>query len=155
MTAAQVKTQAITSSALDTSYISRYILFAQRKYFRDYLGKDFYDELMVEVDTTFSADNQTLVDDYIKPALAHYVVYESLPQMRNSIAKGGVYNSLSETGDVASDLDYGRLREDYLSKAEALRVEVEEYIKDQQELDSTKYPLFCGKKRQNGGIIFY
>lgn len=155
MTAAQVKSQALTSSAVDTAYISKYILFTQRKYFRNYLGVDFYDELITQVDTTFTSDNETLVNDYIMPCLAHYVVYESLPQIRNQIAKGGVYNPLSETGDVASDLDYSRMRDDYLSKAEAMKEEITIYITAQQELDSTKYPLFCGKTSQSGGIIFY
>jgi hypothetical protein len=155
ITTAQVKTQAIVNSNLDTAYIDQYILFAQRKHLRDYLGKDFYDELLSENDTTFSSDNQILVDSYIIPCLAHYVVYESLPQVRIQIAKGGVFNNLSQTGDVASDLDYGRLRDDYLNKAEALKNEIDIYIKDQQDLDGTKFTLYCGKKSINGGIVFY
>lgn len=155
MTAAEVKSQAIVDSNFDTAYIDQYILMAQRKYIKPFLGTDFYDEITDEIDTTLSSDNDTLLDDYIKPALAHYVIYESLPQLRNQIAKGGVFLNLSETSDAASDLGYGQIRDDYIAKAEALRVQADNFIQEEQDDDSTKYPLYCGRKSQNGGIILY
>lgn len=155
MTAAEVKSQAIVDSNFDTAYIDQYILMAQRKYIKPFLGTDFYDEITDEIDTTLSSDNDTLLDDYIKPALAHYVIYESLPQLRNQIAKGGVFLNLSETSDAASDLGYGQIRDDYIAKAEAFKIQADNFIQEEQDDDSTKYPLYCGKKSQNGGIILY
>jgi len=157
ITTSEVKTLAVVNSNLDTAYIDQYILMTQRKYIRPFLGTDYYDEILDQLDdtSTLTADNSTLITSYIKPALAHYVVYESLPQVRNQIAKGGVFNNLSETSDIASGQDYGRLRDDYLIKAETFIKEIDLYIKDQQDVDGTKYPLYCGKNQQNGGIIFY
>ena len=155
MTAAEVKSQAIVDSNFDTAYIDQYILMAQRKYIKPFLGTDFYDEITDEIDTTLSSDNDTLLDDYIKPALAHYVIYESLPQLRNQIAKGGVFLNLSDTSDAASDLGYGQIRDDYIAKAEAFKIQIDNFIQEEQDDDSTKYPLYCGKKSQNGGIILY
>lgn len=155
MTAAEVKSQAIVDSNFDTAYIDQYILMAQRKYIKPFLGTDFYDEITDEIDSSLTSDNDTLLDDYIKPALAHYVIYESLPQLRNQIAKGGVFLNLSETSDAASDLGYGQIRDDYIAKAEALRVQADNFIQEEQDDDSTKYPLYCGRKSQNGGIILY
>ena len=103
---------------------------------------------------TLTTDN-TNVLVYIKKALAHYVVYESLPQIRNQIAKGGVQVNLTETSEAASALDYGNVRNDYLTKAEAFIEEIDFYIKDVREDTPTAYPLYGGKSSQNGGIIFY
>lgn len=157
ITTSEVLSNAVVNSNFDTAYIDQYILFSQRKYLRYFLGEDFYDEILGQVDdtSTLTADNSTLLENYIKPCLAHYVVYESLPQVRNQLAKGGVFNNLSETGDVASGQDYGRLRDDYLAKAEALRKEITIFIKNQQNSDGTKFPLFYNDKSQSGGIIFY
>lgn len=155
MTAAEVKSSAIVDANFDTAYIDQYILMAQRKYIKPFLGTDFYDEITDEIDTSLTSDNDTLLEDYIKPSLAHYIIYESLPQLRNQIAKGGVFLNLSNTSDAASDLGYGQVRDDYVSKAEAFRCEIDTFIKEEQKEDSTKYPLYCGKKSQNGGIIIY
>ena len=157
ITVSEVKTQAVVNSNLDTAYLDQYILMTQRKYIRPFLGTDFYDELLDQLDSTatLTSDNQTLIEDYIRPSLAHYIVYEGLPQIRNQIAKGGVYNSLSTTSDISSGQDYGRLRDDYEAKASTLKQEINIFIKDQQEDDSTKYPLYCGKSSQDNGIIFY
>jgi len=155
MTSAEVKTNAIVDSNIDTAYLDQYILMTQRKYIKPFLGKDFYDEILDEIDTTLSADNSTLLEEYIKPALAHYIVYESLPQLRNQVAKGGVYLNLSDTSDAVSDLGYGQARDDYQIKAETFRCEIDVFIREAQEDDGTKYPLYCGKKSQNGGLIIY
>lgn len=157
MTVAEVKTLAIVDSNLDTAYLDDNILPSQRKWFRSFLGNDFYEEILGQVDNsaTLTTDNNTLIEDYIKPALAHYVIYRALPRIRNQVAKGGVYNPLSETADVASGLDYGRLRDDYLTKAEELRLEIDFFIKDAREDDATKYPLYCKNESQSGGIILY
>jgi len=157
ITTSEIKALAIVNSNLDVAYLEQYILNTQRKYIRPFLGVDFYDEILDQLDNTatLTSDNEVLINNYIKPALAHYVTYESLPQIRNQIAKGGVYNNLSDTGDVASGGDYDRMRNDYIIKAEGFKEEINYFIKQQQDSDSTKYPLYCGKNSQNGGIIFY
>lgn len=157
LTTSEVKSLAIVSAKFDKAYIDQYILLSQRRYLRSYLGVDFYNEILDQLDntSTLTADNLELINNYLKPCLAHYVVYESLPQVRNQISKGGVYNNLSDTGDVASGLDYGRLRDDYLSKAEALKDEISNFIIEKRKTDTNKYPLFLNNKSQNGGVIFY
>ena len=155
ITTDEVKTIALTDANLDTAYIDQYILYSQRKYIREFLGKEFYEEILDEVEnsTLTTANSNVLV--YIKDALAHYVVYESLTQIRTSINKGGVNVNLSATAEPATDLGYGNVRNDYIMKAENFREEVDYYIKQIREDDSTAYPLYCKDAQQTGGIIFY
>ena len=155
ITVAEVKTLAIVNSNLDTAYLDQYILTAQRHYIREFLSKEFYEELQTQVAASTLTTNNTNILVYIKRALAHYVVYESLPQIRNQISKGGVFNNLNATSEPATDLSYGNTRNDYLVKAEREREEIDYYIKQIREDDDTAYPLYCNTSKQNGGIILY
>ena len=157
MTVSEVKTLAVVNSNLDTAYLDQYIIDSQRQYIRDYLGNDFYEELLDQIDNTatLTSDNNTLIEDYIKPSLAHYVVFESLPQIRNQITKGGIYNNTSDTSEASSALDFGNLRTDYITKGERLREEIDFFIKDYRKTNTNAYPLYCGVQSQSGGIILY
>ena len=155
ITTAEVKAIAIVNSNLDTAYLDQYILLAQRRYIREFLGKEFYEELLTEIAASTLTTNNTNVLVYIKDALAHYVVYEGLPQIRSQIAKGGVFNNLNATSEPATDLGYGNTRNDYIMKAERFREEIDYYIKQIREDDATAYPLYCKTSKQTGGIIIY
>jgi len=155
MTTTEVKTIAIVNSNIDTAYIDQYILMAQRQYIRKFLGNDFYEELLTQIDASSLTSDNTDIMVYVKNALAHFIVFESMPQLRNQIVKGGVMQHLSETSEPASGLDYGRLRDDYLVKAERFREEIDFYIMDVREDTPLSYPLYCGKSDQNIGIIMY
>lgn len=155
ITTAEVKTIGIVNANLDTAYIDQYILYSQRFYIRDFLGKEFYEELLDEIENSTLTTNNTNVLVYIKNALAHYIVYESLPQVRSQISKGGVNVNLSATSEPASDLGYGNTRQDYLMKGERFREEIDYYIKQIREDDATAYPLYCKSSKQSGGIIIY
>ena len=156
MTSTEVKMSAIVDSNFDTAYLDQYILYCQRRYIRPFLGEDYYEELLTQIaGSSLTSDNNTLLESYIKPSLAHYVVHASLPQLRNQIAKGGVWLNLSDTSDAASNVGYNQIRDDYITKAEAFREEIDYFIKDARKDDSTKYPLYCGKNSQDTGIVIY
>ena len=155
ITVQEVKDIAIVNSNLDTAYIDQYILYSQRFYIRKFLGNDFYEELLDQIENATLTTDNTNILVYIKNALAHYIVYESLPQVRNQIAKRGVFNNLNATSEPASDLSYGNTRQDYLMKGERFREEITFYIEDIRETTPTSYPLYSGKSEQSGGIIFY
>jgi hypothetical protein len=155
ITTAEIKTRAIPNASLDVAYLDQYILVAQRHYIREFLSKEFYEELQTQVAASTLTANNTNVLVYIKDALAHYVVYESLPQLRHQIAKGGVFNNLNATSEPSSDGGYGAIRNDYMAKGEKFREEIDYYIKQIREDDATAYPLYCKKAKQTGGIIFY
>ena len=151
----EVKEIAIVNSNIDTAYLDQYVLYSQRFYIRKFLGNEFYEELLDQIENTTLTPDNTNVLVYIKDALAHYIVYEGLPQIRNQISKGGIFNNLNATSEPASDLSFGNTRQDYLMKAERFREEITFYIEDIRNDTPTAYPLYCGKSEQTGGIIFY
>jgi hypothetical protein len=155
ITTAEVKTIAIPNASLDVAYLDQYILESQRHYIREFLSKEFYEELQTQVAASTLTANNTNVLVYIKDALAHYVVYESLPQLRHQIGKGGIFNNLNNTSEPSSDGGYGSIRNDYMAKAERFREEIDYYIKQIREDDPTAYPLYCKTEKQTSGIIIY
>lgn len=160
MTAGQVRSEVIPNEDFDEALINNKILMVQRKYLRDLLGEDFYIELYTQNDAspqTLTSDNTTLLDDYIKPMLAHYVVYECFPSIRSNITSSGIVTLDQEFTNPSSREDYAALRNQILAHADDLRAELIYFIKKQQEDDSSKYPLYERKDNYQAkyGIITY
>jgi hypothetical protein len=155
ITTAEVQSLALVDSNLDPAYLDQYILTSQRHYIRKFIGNDWYEELLTQIAASSLTADNTNAMVYIKRALAHFVVFESLPQIRTQIQKGGVYSNISETSEPATAADYGNTRNDYLVKAEREREELAWYIKDVREDTPTAYPLYSGTSEQNSGIIIY
>lgn len=160
ITVDEVKSATIPDTNFDTSLLSRYIFIAQSRYIKPVLGDDFYEEMVEQVDgSTLTADNTALLDDWIKPALAYFVTYLALPQIRNEITEKGIMNNSSETSDASSTGDYASLRSSMLDLAQVHTNNITTFVNSAQDDDSTKYPLFgdCGGDKQFGStnLVFY
>ena len=138
----------IPNNDFDAALIEKYIIKAQRKYIRPLLGDDFYDEILTQVaGTSLSADNTTLLNDYLKPCLAYFVIADAFPQIKNNVTSSGVMTLDHDFATPASRTDYAALRSAMYTDAEDWRKEAIKYIEDTQESDSSKYPLW--DKKQN------
>ena len=148
----------IPNNDFDPALVAKYIIKAQRKYIRPLLGEDFYDEILTQsAAASLTSDNTTLVNSYVKPCLAYYIIYESLPQIKNNISSSGVIELDHEFTRPANRGDYAALRSQILTDADDWRVEVIKFIKDSQEDDSSKFPLWekLDNYQNKYGIITY
>lgn len=158
MTAAEIVTEVVPHSSFDTTLIANEIISAQRKHVREFLGEDYYEDLLDKVEnSTMNAADTTLMDEYIKPMLARYVLFEALPQVRLNLTSQGVMINDTEFSNQSSHKDWSMLRSKYLNDAEFWREDAIRFIKDEQDDDSTKYPLWCDEStdRTRPGIIIY
>ncbi|MEK0325080.1 MAG: hypothetical protein QQN63_05185 [Nitrosopumilus sp.] len=160
LTTVEVIDLGLAQGSFDEELIEDFIILAQRHYVRDFLGKDFYNEILDQIEgATLTADNTALLDDYLKPMLANYVVYDSLPQIRNNITSAGVMNNSSTTSEASSSTDFALLRNNILQLAQRWEKDAKQFIIDEQDDDSTKYPLFgdCVNNQHRGKnqIIIY
>ena len=160
MTSAEVATEAINDNYFDDAYFDKYILTTQRKYVKPVLGDDYYDELLTEIaGATLTADNTIIVDDFIKPMLAHYIVYEVYSKVHTQLTNQGAMQNRTEFSQQTNSFDYSQSREFYINKADMWKVAMIDYIKDAKDNDPTKFPLFddCDNPPQvnKKGIIFY
>ena len=155
ITSTEVRDAVINSVQFDVALLENRIINYQRKYVRKVLGKDFYDEILTQVEgASLTADNNTLLESYIKPMLAHYIVFEEMPYLRSQIGSLGARNPLDDLSGQADDQDYGLLRRRLSSDADLMKQNLIQYIKDEQEDDSSKYPLFEGCEDSNNSKYF-
>lgn len=158
ITVTEVRDLALTNSNFDTALVEDYILPAQRQYIRPFLGEDFYEEITDQVEnSTETSDNQTLITSYLKPTLAHFIVYDAFPEIRMNITKAGVMINSSETSVAAGAADASALRNQKLAMAERWLKDTKYFLDEAIEDDNSKYPLWCDKSRRNNkyGIIIY
>ncbi len=160
MTSTEVSEQAINDTYFDTAYFDKYILTSQRKYVKSVLGVDYYNELLTEIEgNSLTADNTIIVDDFIKPMLAHYIVYEVYSKVHTQLTNQGAMENDTEYSDQAKSFEYSQSRDFYINKADFWKKDMIEYIKEAKDSDSSKFPLYddCENPPQvnKKGIIFY
>lgn len=155
ITVSEVETNALKTATFDDALLEDYILPAQRHYLKPFLGSDYYNEILTQVEnTTLTSDNSALLNDWIKPMLSYYVVYDSFPSIRANITSRGIMVNESETSTAASNGEAAMLRQSYLSMAERWKKDVQDFIIDEQDTDSTKYPDFSPTKDFNNKGMF-
>ena len=148
-------TQASTNT--DPCIIETEIEISSKRYFKECLGKDLFDELNTQLDNdTVTAENQALLDE-MEPSLARYVLAEALPIMRANIGSNGLLLNDTQFGSQGSLEDLSFIRQNLFSKASYLRDCVVEFLQE----NITDYPLydkkcddFCGNTNKKR-IIFY
>ena len=83
ITVAEVEDNALKTATFDDALLEDYILPAQRHYLKPFLSTDYYNEILTQVAAeTLTSDNSTLLNDWIKPMLSYYIVYDSFPSIR-------------------------------------------------------------------------
>jgi len=144
-------------SGFEPRFFSKWILKTQRQYIRNFLGKDYYDEILTQVAaSTLTADNTALLDDYLKPMLAHYCLYERLPQINHHVTNSGTVDDFNEFSNNTDNIGKGQVRNQALADAQQFEAQARQFIEDEQDDDSTKFPLFdCGKSNSNKYFITY
>lgn len=158
ITAAEVKSNVLATLDFDENLLSDRIIQYQRKYVRALLGDDFYDQLLTEVAaTSLTAENSTLLTSYIKPMLSHYIMFEELPYIQNQIGSRGVRNPLDDISSDAGNRGMGTIRNKLLADGDLMKENLIQYIKDEQEDNSSAYSLYdtCKQRGNNKGFISY
>ena len=155
ITVAEIETHALKTATFDNALLEDYILPAQRHYLKPFLSVDYYNEILTQVAaSTLTSDNSALLNDWIKPMLSYYVVYDSFPSIRANITSRGIMVNESETSTAASNGEASMLRQNYLSMAERWKKDTLDYINEQQDDDSSKYPLFSQTATFNNKGMF-
>lgn len=145
-------------SGFEPRFFDKWILKTQRQWIKPFLSTDFYDEILDQIeDSSETTDNQTLITDYLKPMLAHYMLYERLPQIHSHITNSGVTNQDDIFSAPAPQVSINGVRNQALADAQQFEEQARQFIKEEIEDDGSKFPLFdCGKRNSNKyGFIIY
>jgi len=107
------------SGNVDTDKFIQFIKIAQEVHVQQYLGTKLYDKIGQDIiDGTLTVNYQTLVNDYVQPALIHWAMTEYLPFAAFTASNGGVYKKSVENGETASREDLSFLIEKERNLAE-------------------------------------
>ena len=165
VTASEVVQNSFTNQATDTALISDSILdIAELAHIKPELGLDFYEELKTQNhNSSLTTDNQTLVTDFLKPALCWFVRFEVMNEIQYNTTSAGLVTNISEFSNPVNVEQFNQMKQDTYRKAKVMLDDMIAYI--QHEDQTGKYPLFghdgdssmpdVDHATKLNGIIFY
>ena len=144
ITAAYLKGECDIDTNIDNRELDNPIKWAQDR-LRFLLGKQFYDEIYSQGTTTptsFSTNNSALFDPYVKQFLAwqaneFYVIKSTAVRKRS-----GLRTITDETDEAASSEIVNLHIKNAKEQTQFYKGEMINYIVQEQENDSSKYPLY-------------
>ena len=111
--------------------ITPFIIQAQDIYIQDSLGTKFYNRIKDGIiNANLTADEQTLLNDYIGPTLMQYALYLMMPGLKYKLVDKGVVSGSSEESTQTSLEELKYLRQSALDTAEFYNERLREYLLD-------------------------
>tara|TARA_R100001463_G_scaffold113996_1_gene169182 strand:- start:132 stop:635 length:504 start_codon:yes stop_codon:yes gene_type:complete len=99
----------IINGTVDSDKFLPFVKLAQIQHIQNYLGSKLYDKISQDIlDGSLTGDYQTLVNEYVQPALIHFAMVDFLPFSAFEIKNGGIFKHSSETATQPSkdEVDY-------------------------------------------------
>ncbi len=153
ITATEVIDITAVGSQIDITLLEKHISKSQLKHIKPLVGEDLYETLQNEtVAETYTGSNESLLTDYLKPALAHYTLYEALPLIRQKIVNKGIMIGKSEFSEGSDFIEFKYLRDEQLNNARFYAAEALKFICDNAS-DFSSYNLSSDSDYQ--GIYLY
>jgi hypothetical protein len=134
-----LKDYSIISDNVDFKQLRPEIITVQDLYIQDIVGSGIYNELKTQIQTnTVSANNQTLLNDYIQPCLMWRVMAESPLALSFKYANKGVVNKTGENSVMPSMPDMANIIGKYQDRSESYAEKLVNYLI----ANDTLYPLY-------------
>ena len=127
------------SNSVDVEHLLSSIRTAQKKYIEILLGTDLFEALQTKITAgSLSGAYETLVEDYVGDALAHWSLYEAIPFLRYKIMNNNIVSKTAENAVSLSREEAQDLREEVRNTAEFYSNRLIDYIKNNQ----SSYPEY-------------
>lgn len=124
---------------VDTKMIQSTIAFAQDLYLMPLLGSDLYNEISLQVSgSSLTTANQNLVDNYIKPTLASYTIYELSDFLVFKFTNKSIEKQKSDTSDPISLNELNHLKGKLLMRSQHFGEKLSKFLQG----NTTLYPLY-------------
>ncbi len=150
ITATEIIDLAFTNNTVDENIVKdSFIEIAQEEHIRPVLGDDLYDEIVTQNDAaTLTAANQTLLDDYIVPALAFYSKYELMDDMSINTTDKGLQILESDFSRAANSDERGDMKNKAKKHGDTYADKMTRFLNDAPASD---YPLYSRGDNQREG----
>lgn len=114
-----IKKNSIITDAADVKILISSIDWCQDYYIKKLLGSNLWNEINDEIDDeSVSANNQTLLDEWILKALLQYVLYHATPDFLFKYMNKGILTPTADGYSAATLEQIQYLKNNILSKAE-------------------------------------
>lgn len=144
-----VRAICLPNKTFDIAKFDPHITPAEIQHIKPFLGKDFYAAIVTQYKAnTLTAVNQTLITNYLKPALAWFTFAKASIFMHVETRNGGFYVNASEFSQGATDKQRADIVTTILQNAEAILDEAKEYIED----NFTDYPLYYASENIDNNV---
>ena len=127
----KIKDSTAIGGNVDNEFLLPYIKVAQKKYIETKLGTDLFEALQTKITAgSLTGPYQTLVDDYIQDALAHWSFFECIPFLRYKVMNNNVVSKTAENSTPLTREEAQDLREEIRNTAEFFTERLIDYIKN-------------------------
>lgn len=134
-----IKDSSYIDENVDVKLLRNNILETQDIRIRPIIGSGLYDELRTQVQNgTKTTLNNTLLDDYIKPALKYWVLHDSALILTFKIMNKSIVKRTAENTESIQTTDLDRLMDFFKNRAETYSERITKYLV----ANSASYPLF-------------
>lgn len=135
----EIKENGFVDENVDDKSIRVAILLAMQKEIFQFLGSGLYNEIKGQVENeTLTADNQTLLSDYIQPALEWWAMYYLVKPMVYKITNKSIMRKNSENSNPIGANEVTDLRNDFKNFAEERTQRLISFLCE----NDTTYPLY-------------
>jgi len=135
----RLKEFSVVNSNVDEKLISPTIIMVQDLFLQEILGTDLYDEICSQIDAgSVSANNTTLLNDYIEPYLMNMTIAEGLQNFHIKISNTDVINQNTENAQGASSGGIANFKNLYRNTAENYAMTLYKYLC----ANASTYPLY-------------
>lgn len=142
--AAYVKLNTVVDENIDQKYISIAIQDAQKNKLMYLIGSGLYNEIAGQLPGSLSANNATLLNNYIAPLLLKLTMVELLPHLNYKLSNRNVSTKESDSTSPVSWTQIDHLIKKYESDAHMAWTRMRDYL-DQND---TLYPLWSNPGSQ-------
>lgn len=155
-----IRKYCLGKAKFDTARFDPFLEPAELDYIKPFLGDDFYAEIRTQyLASTLTANNHTLITDYLAKPLAWHTLAKALPFLNVDISNSGLLKNTTDFSSQSSKDERADLVSSALSNAQVYLEKAKAYIEKEQ-LDNNKFPLYAmadnidNDTKIIGGIVF-
>lgn len=124
---------------VDEKLLRQSILACQDIFVQNIVGTGIYNQLKTQVEnSTLTALNQTLLDEYLQPAMRYWIMAEAIRPMVYRMQNVGVQTKRTENTSSISDKEVTDLENHWRNRAEWYAQRCSDYLCE----NNTSYPLY-------------
>jgi len=124
---------------IDETLFTQAVLYVQEIFVKDICGTALYNELLDQVEnSTLTALNTTLINDYLQPCLRYYIMAEMVRPLAIRFTNVGVMQNNTTHSQPVTGSDLTTTEDHYRNRAESLGTRASNYLC----ANESSYPLY-------------